>query len=108
MKERRSLSPTRDLEFVQRGDGAPFSGLVAFPNTIDFMQVLSWVWSERLKRAGVDLANPLLARRTIAAIAYDWGFSDPAHFSRAFKAAYKMSPRAFRQTRGTTAIATEA
>jgi AraC family transcriptional regulator, positive regulator of tynA and feaB len=69
--------------------------------------LMSWIWSERLKRAGVDLANPLLAKRTIATIAYDWGFSDPAHFSRAFKAAYKVSPRAFRRTRGTIAMAIE-
>lgn len=59
--------------------------------------LMRWVWAERLKRAAAELANPALASRAVATIAYDWGFSDTAHFSRAFNAAYNMSPRAFRR-----------
>jgi AraC-like DNA-binding protein len=33
---------------------------------------------------------------TIAAIAHRWGFTDPAHFSRVFRAHYGHSPRALR------------
>jgi AraC-like DNA-binding protein len=35
---------------------------------------------------------------TIAAIAHRWGFTDPAHFSRVFRAHYGQSPRALRST----------
>ncbi len=53
----------------------------------------------RLERARVDLADPRLADRSIADIAFGWGFRDQAHFSRAFSAAFGASPRAFRTQR---------
>jgi AraC-like DNA-binding protein len=34
--------------------------------------------------------------QSITQIAYDWGFKDPAHFSRAFKMRYGRSPSAHR------------
>ena len=37
--------------------------------------------------------------RTITEIAMKWGFSDAAHFSRSFKAAFGISPHAFRRAR---------
>jgi AraC-like DNA-binding protein len=39
----------------------------------------------------------LLADKPISAIAARWGFPDPAHFSRLFKATYGRSPRQFRR-----------
>ncbi len=62
------------------------------------LTLMKWVWSERLERARADLAAPALRNRTIADIAATWGFADPAHFSRAFKAAFGQSPRAHRLT----------
>ena len=50
----------------------------------------------RLERAREDLADPGQSRRTVAAIAAQWGFADAAHFSRVFKQAYGISPRALR------------
>jgi AraC-like DNA-binding protein len=47
----------------------------------------------RLERCRQDLADPRLACRTILDIALTWGFASPAHFSRAFRARYGMSPR---------------
>ncbi|MFI0446626.1 helix-turn-helix domain-containing protein [Actinomadura sp. 6N118] len=41
--------------------------------------------------------RPLLAARPINAIAAQWGFPNPAHFSQAFRSAYGLSPRQFRQ-----------
>jgi AraC-like DNA-binding protein len=29
----------------------------------------------------------------VAVVAHRWGFTNPAHFSRVFRAAYGMSPR---------------
>jgi len=39
-----------------------------------------------------------LRRKSIARIAYGWGFSDMAHFSRCFRRAFGASPREYRQS----------
>ncbi|MGP4029378.1 helix-turn-helix domain-containing protein [Actinomadura sp. 3N407] len=51
----------------------------------------------RLERCRRDLADPRLAAHPISAIAARWGFTGPAHFSQAFRNAYGLSPRQFRQ-----------
>ncbi len=53
----------------------------------------------RLDRARIDLADPQHNGEGIGEIAFRWGFRDPAHFSRAFSAAFGESPRAFRAAR---------
>ncbi|MFF3866543.1 helix-turn-helix domain-containing protein [Micromonospora sp. NPDC001898] len=53
----------------------------------------------RLERCRRDLADPLLRDQTVQAIGARWGFRDKTHFSRAFRAAYGTSPRAFRESR---------
>jgi AraC-like DNA-binding protein len=58
--------------------------------------VSEWIWMRRLERAKGDLQNPRLAHRSITSIAYDWGFKDTAHFSRAFKKRFDQSPRELR------------
>ncbi|MEX0171694.1 helix-turn-helix domain-containing protein [Streptomyces sp. LMG1-1-1.1] len=50
----------------------------------------------RLERCRDDLARPELLGRPVQAIAARWGFSGPAVFSRAFRAAYGVSPTEFR------------
>lgn len=50
----------------------------------------------RLARCRADLADPRCAALSVTAIAFRWGFSDSAHFSRSFKAAYGVTARAFR------------
>jgi AraC-like DNA-binding protein len=47
----------------------------------------------RLERCRRDLADPRLADRTVLEVALAWGFQSAAHFSRAFRARYGMSPR---------------
>ncbi|WP_138689771.1 helix-turn-helix domain-containing protein [Nonomuraea zeae] len=51
----------------------------------------------RLERCRADLADPLLRERPIGEIGLRWGFRNAAEFSRAFRAAYGMSPREHRQ-----------
>jgi AraC-like DNA-binding protein len=55
-------------------------------------------YSELLRHATVSAAIELLcdANRSITDIAYDFGYSDPAHFSRAFQRSVGVSPRVFR------------
>jgi AraC family transcriptional regulator, positive regulator of tynA and feaB len=58
---------------------------------------MRWVFSRRLERCRKDLGNPAMRTRTIAEIAWGWGFQDLSHFGRAFKAAYGMTPREWRR-----------
>lgn len=51
----------------------------------------------RLDRCRRDLLDPALLDRPVSAVGAQWGFGDPAHFSRAFKSAYGLPPAAFRQ-----------
>jgi AraC-like DNA-binding protein len=59
--------------------------------------VAGWIRERRLEQCRRDLANPHLAARPINAIAAQWGFANPAHFSHAFRKAYGLSPRKYRQ-----------
>jgi AraC-like DNA-binding protein len=63
----------------------------------DGRTVAGWIRRQRLERCRHDLANPLFAAAPIGVIAARWGFSSHAHFSRAFRNAYGMSPRQFRE-----------
>ncbi|MGY3445438.1 acetamidase/formamidase/AraC-like DNA-binding protein [Bradyrhizobium sp. USDA 4473] len=56
-----------------------------------------YVRERRLQRAWADLSNPGEAHRSISEIAYRFGFSDSAHFSRAFRHRFGLPPREFRQ-----------
>jgi AraC-like DNA-binding protein len=64
------------------------------------MSLSRFLLSRRLARCRICLADPLQAHRTISDIAYNWGFSDMTHFSRAFRAEFKMLPSAYRRMAG--------
>ncbi|MDQ1159303.1 AraC-like DNA-binding protein [Sphingomonas sp. SORGH_AS 950] len=51
------------------------------------------IWHLRLEKAKRDLRGNLAYRSSVTSVAYDCGFKDPAHFSRAFKEKYGMTPR---------------
>jgi AraC-like DNA-binding protein len=55
-----------------------------------------WVRTQRLEECRRDLAKPGADSRTIAFIGQRWGFGDPTNFGRAFKTAYGLSPRDWR------------
>ncbi|MBL1098342.1 helix-turn-helix domain-containing protein [Streptomyces coffeae] len=50
----------------------------------------------RLERCRTDLADPRLRGQPISTVAARWGFLVPAEFSRAFRAAYGLTPTEFR------------
>lgn len=52
----------------------------------------------RLERCRADLIDPNHALESIAAIGLRWGFRDQAYFSRAFSAAFGMSPTDLRRS----------
>jgi AraC-like DNA-binding protein len=53
--------------------------------------VAAYIQEQRLMRAYRELSDPTRGRR-IKEIAFGWGFSSEAHFSRAFRRAFDMSP----------------
>ncbi|MEJ8810956.1 helix-turn-helix domain-containing protein [Variovorax ureilyticus] len=55
-----------------------------------------YIWDRRLEACSRDLLDPREAGRTVGEIAYGRGFSDPAHFSRAFRERFGCSPRDWR------------
>ncbi|MEE4210414.1 MAG: helix-turn-helix domain-containing protein [Parvularcula sp.] len=61
--------------------------------------VSEWIWMRRLECAKADLVNPRFSHRSVSSIAYEWGFKDTAHFSRAFRNRFDQSPRAIRTQR---------
>ncbi|MCW1248009.1 transcriptional regulator FeaR [Pseudomonas sp. SAICEU22] len=60
--------------------------------------VCRYIQRARLKRSADDLTNPFLKSESITSIAYKWGFTDSAHFSRSFKKQFELSPKDFRST----------
>ena len=56
-----------------------------------------WIWSRRLERARSAIETSWPSGPSITQLAYDCGFKDPAHFSRAFKARFGMSPSELRK-----------
>jgi|GEM_PF-230646 len=54
-----------------------------------------WIWRQRLERCRQDLVN--LPREPVSQIAFRWGFSDAAHFSRAFRDQFSVTPTQFRR-----------
>lgn len=59
--------------------------------------LMRWVWSERLARCMRELQQPTLKSKSIGEIAFQWGFSNVSHFSRAFKSEFGITPRDYRR-----------
>lgn len=59
--------------------------------------VSKWMWERRLKATREDLLDPNMNHMRVSEIAFRRGFNDPAHFSRAFKSRFEISPSQLRQ-----------
>ena len=59
-------------------------------------RVSDWIREQRLERCSADFADRRFSGKSITEIAFSWGFSDSAHFSRCFKLRFGVSPREFR------------
>jgi AraC-like DNA-binding protein len=60
--------------------------------------VSDWIRKRRLLAGQSELADPARDAEGITQIAMRYGFCDAAHFSRAFKGEFGLSPRDFRQS----------
>ncbi len=118
LAEPRTRSLTRSLTrraraFVEQrlGDPELTPGAVAAAHHIsvsylhrlfraDGTTVAAWIRHRRLEAARRDLADPAQRAVPVHGIAARWGFTHHASFTRAFHAAYGLSPREYRQTAG--------
>lgn len=55
------------------------------------------IWTQRTAMAYRDLVHPRAQPAAVGEIAFRWGFSSPAHFSRTIAAAYGAPPSALRR-----------
>ena len=58
----------------------------------------TYLRTRRLERCRLDLTSPMCAGLSISEICFRWGFNGSAHFSRAFKDQYGVSPREYRRS----------
>ncbi|MFI0484918.1 helix-turn-helix domain-containing protein [Actinomadura sp. 9N215] len=56
-----------------------------------------WIRTQRLECARRDLADLAQRATPVQALAARWGFAHASDFSRAFRRAYGMSPRDYRE-----------
>ncbi|WP_126284311.1 helix-turn-helix domain-containing protein [Burkholderia stagnalis] len=63
--------------------------------------ITHYIWSQRLSRARDELVDPRLRKTTVSEIAFRWGFSSQAHFSRAIRERYGASPMGLRASAST-------
>lgn len=83
-----NLSPPRVAEYCKVSPRSLSDAFAAVSLT-----VVSFIRGARLDGCRAALLSPELAHRSVFEIALHWGFSDPAHFSRAYKARFGRSPR---------------
>jgi AraC-like DNA-binding protein len=121
LEEERKVTPesrhqalfARILDFVERrlGDPALSPGTISAAHHIstrtlhrlfqrEGRTVAAWIRDRRLDRCRHDLADPRLATRPVHMVARHWGFTDAAHFTRAFQHAYGRTPTEFRNAQG--------
>ena len=60
------------------------------------LSITGQIWSRRLQRAADDLGDSRHAGTSISQIAFANGFEDPAHFARAFKRRFELTPGQWR------------
>lgn len=58
---------------------------------------IRYIRHRRLERCRYDLESPIHDQLSISDICFRWGFNDAAHFSRAFRDQYGVSPREYRR-----------
>ncbi|MFG3547598.1 helix-turn-helix domain-containing protein [Streptomyces sp. NPDC047725] len=65
----------------------------------EHVTVARLIQRRRLEECSRELARRAGTAPTVSSVAQRWGFVSPAHFSRAFRAAYGVSPREWRSLR---------
>ncbi len=88
--------PDLSLERVAAADGiSPRSLQKLFASAN--LSFSTYLRGRRLERCRLDLSSPMCASLSISEICFRWGFNGSAHFSRAFRERYGVSPREYRR-----------
>jgi len=88
--------PGLSVETIGKGVGLSASYLFDLFADED-TTLMRWVRGERLARCRREFEDPAASRKSIAQVAYSWGFNDLAHFSRCFRQVFGVSPRGYRK-----------
>ncbi|MDB5448500.1 MAG: transcriptional regulator, AraC family [Phenylobacterium sp.] len=89
--------PDLTLEQVSAADGvSPRSLQKLFASA--GQNFSTYLRNRRLERCRLDLSSPICASLSISEICFRWGFNGSAHFSRAFKERYEVTPREYRKS----------
>jgi len=92
-------NPSLDVDFIAESVGlSPRQVHRLFSD--EGMSLMRWVWVQRLEQCYRDLGQDETGKRSISDVAYTWGFNDQAHFSRAFRKHFGISPRDARRRCG--------
>jgi AraC-like DNA-binding protein len=65
-----------------------------------------YILRRRLEASRKSLVDPAASQQSVTDIAYAWGFSSLAYFSRVFKQTYGLSPRDYRAVHGSSEVGT--
>ena len=96
--------PELTLERVAAADGVSPRSLQKLLATAG-QNFTTYLRHRRLERCRLDLSSPICASLSISEICFRWGFNGSAHFSRAFKERYGVTPREHRRaTLGESAL----
>lgn len=93
----RLADPELNPELIARAHNVSVRYLYKLCAGADF-SLEQWIIGERLERVRADLVRSEYEHRSIAAIARGWGFQDPSHFARRFRAAFGVTPREWRRS----------
>jgi AraC-like DNA-binding protein len=88
--------PTLDAQRVANAQGLSRRRLDQILATLG-TSLSAQIWARRLAQAASDLVDPRFGDRTVTQIAFGVGFEDAAHFTRAFKRKYEVTPREWRK-----------
>lgn len=93
--DRHLSDPSMDAAMVAREVGLSSRHINALFKD-EGTSLMRHVWACRLDRCCKDMRDSTKAGRRVSDIAFRWGFSDPSHFSRAFKQRFGCSPLEYR------------
>jgi AraC-like DNA-binding protein len=88
--------PDLTLELVAAADGVSPRSLQKLLASAG-QTFTTYLRHRRLERCRLDLSSPICASLSISEICFRWGFNGSAHFSRAFKERYGVTPREHRR-----------
>ena len=90
-------SPDLSLQLIAKHTGVSGRHLSRLFQS-EGLSVSKWMKMVRMERCASALVNPAYSGKTIAEIAYEFGFNDISHFSRDFKAIYGLTPSDYRSS----------